>query len=108
MEILLTSGKVNGCGLDVRQFKFVEQGCEEDASNPSIEVLEWMNPLEAPVGPGQKFCTVRYGLLIEMQQPRAQVVTELPHVDRHFVVWRWGVGTDLDIHIAEPAGPIGK
>ena len=43
-----------------------------------------------------------------MQQPRAQVVVELSHVDRHFVVWRWGVGTDLYIHIAEPAGPIGE
>ena len=65
-----------------------------------------MNPLEAPVGPDQKFRTIRYGLLIEMQQPRVQVVAKLPHVDRHFVVQRWGVGADLHIHIAELAGPI--
>ena len=43
-----------------------------------------------------------------MQQPRVQVVAELPHVDRHFIVRRWGVGADLHIHIAEPAGPFGE
>src|SRR5438128_8254787 len=67
-----------------------------------------MNPLEAPVGPGQKFCTIRNRLLIEKQQPRAQVVAELAHVDRHFVVRWWGVGTNQHVHIAEPPGPIGE
>jgi len=43
-----------------------------------------------------------------MQQPRAQVVAELPHVNRDFVERRWGVGADLHIYIAEPAGPIGE
>ena len=43
-----------------------------------------------------------------MAQSFGKVVTELPHVDRHFVVRWWGVGTDLDIHISEPAGPIGE
>ena len=92
----------------MRQGELVQQGGEKDSPDPSIEIFERMNPLKTPVGPGQKFYTVRNRLLIETQQPRAQIVTELPHVDRHFVVWRWCVGTDLYIHIAEPAGPIGK
>ena len=90
----------------MRQGQLVEQRGKKDASNSAVEILEWMNPLEAPVGPGQKFCTIRNRLLIEMQQPRAQVVAKLAHVDRHFVVRRWGVSTDLDIHIAEAPGPI--
>lgn len=90
----------------MRKAELVQQGGEENSSDPAIEIFERMNPLEPPVGPGQKFCTVCHRLLIEMQQPRAQVVAELPHVDRHFVVRRRGVGADLHIHIAEPAGPI--
>ena len=43
-----------------------------------------------------------------MQQPSAHVITELPHVDRHFVVRRRDVATDLHIHITEPPGLIGK
>ena len=90
----------------MRQGELVEQRGEQDSPDPSIEIFERMNPLEAPVGPGQKFCTIRNRLLIEMQQPCAQVIAELSHVDRHFVVWRWDVGADLHIHIAEAIRPI--
>ena len=67
-----------------------------------------MNPLEAPIGPGQESRTAAKSSVRLMSQALGQIVAELPHVDRHFVVWRWGVGTDLHIHTAEPSGPIGE
>jgi len=43
----------------MRQAELVEQCRKQDAPNPTVEILEGMNTLKAPVGPGQKFCTIR-------------------------------------------------
>ena len=36
----------------MREAELVEQRGKEDTSNPTIKILKEMNPLEAPVGPG--------------------------------------------------------
>ena len=92
----------------MRQADLIQQYCEQDATDSAIEILEGVNPLEAPIRPGQESRTAANRFVRLMSQALGQIVAELPHVDRHFIVWRWGVGTDLHIHIAEPSGPIGE
>jgi len=48
----------------MRKAERVEQRGEQDATNSAVEVLEGMNPLEAPVGPGQKFLRFAFALYV--------------------------------------------
>ena len=90
------------------QGEFIQQCGKKHPPDPAIEILERMNPLKAPVSPGQELSRAPDGHTGIMPKAFGEIVTELPHVDRHFIVgWR-KMGTDLHIHIAEPSGPIGK
>ena len=92
----------------MRKAELVGQRGKQDTTDPAIEIFEWMNPLEAPIRPCQESCTSAKRSVGLMAQSFGKIITELPHVDRHFIVRRWGVGSDLHIHIAEPASPIGE
>ena len=37
---------------------------KEGTSNPTIKILKGMNPLEAPVGPGQKYLSFAFALYV--------------------------------------------
>ena len=92
----------------MRQSELVEQRGKEDASNAAIKIFEGMNPLESPIDPGEQLSAPSKSHLRSVAQAFGEIVTELPHVDRNFVVWRWSMGADLHIHVAEPSGPIGE
>jgi hypothetical protein len=46
----------------MRKAEIVEQRGKEDATNSAVEVLEGMNLLEPPVGPGQKYLSLAFAL----------------------------------------------
>jgi hypothetical protein len=48
----------------MRKTELVEQRGKEDTSNPIIKILKGMNPLEAPVGPGQKYLSFAFALYV--------------------------------------------
>ena len=38
----------------MRETEFKEQGSQQRATNPAVKILERMNPLKAPVSPGEQ------------------------------------------------------
>lgn len=92
----------------MRQTQLVQQRREQDSSNPTIKILEGVNPLEAPISPGEERCTSANRSVRFMAQALSQIVAELPHVDRHFVVVRREVTTDLHIYVTKTPRPIRK
>ena len=92
----------------MRQPEPVEQCSKQDAPNPTIKIFEGVNPLESPIDPGEQLSAPPKSHLRSVAQAFGEVVTELPHVDRHFVVGRWSMGADLHIHVAKPPAQSGN
>jgi hypothetical protein len=48
----------------MRKAELVEQRGKQDSSNPTIKILERVNPLQTPVGPGQKYLSFAFALYV--------------------------------------------
>lgn len=90
------------------QTELIEQRGQEYPANSAVEVLEGMNPLKPPVGPGEELSRAPDESARIMPKAFGEIVAELPHVYRHFIVGRRKMGSDLHIHIAKTSGPIWK
>jgi len=64
IEVLRPRLTIRLCGPYMRKAELVEQRGKEDAPNPAIEIFEGINPLEPPVGPGQKFLRFAFALYV--------------------------------------------
>jgi len=51
-------------GLYMGQGELLQQGGEEDSSDPANEIFERVNPLEPPVGPGQLYLSFAFALYV--------------------------------------------
>ena len=107
-EIFTARGRLGRCSFNMGQGDLIEECRQQYPADATVEILEGMNPLKPPVGPRQELGRAPDGHTRIMPQAFSQVVAELPYVDRHFVIGRREMGTDLHTHIAEPTGPIRK
>lgn len=72
----------------MRQCQLVEQRGQEDTPDPAVEVFERVNPLEAPVGPGQKLGQAAKLGLYRMPESFGEIVAEGSDMDGHFIEGR--------------------
>lgn len=100
VEIFRAAGIVRR-RIDGREIQLVAKGDEQNATDAAVEVLERMNPLEAPVGPGQERGD---GLgVLDMLEALGKVAAVVLHIHRHGVRRRRKMGTDL--HFGRPVAP---
>jgi hypothetical protein len=105
VQIARPRGGIQRRSFDMGRRKFIQERGRQHAADTAVEIPERMNPLKSPVRPGEHVNECA-GRPLKPPQSFREIITELPHEDRHFIERRRGVGTDLHVHIAKPSRPI--
>jgi hypothetical protein len=64
IEVLRPRLTIWRSGLHMRKAELIEQRGKEDTSNPTIKILEGMNPLKPSVGPDQLYLSFDFALYV--------------------------------------------